>query len=85
MMNHGLMQVAEIRSKISQIELDVRQIKQIIYILVSHIFFPLIFLASSSLLVYTYLYGLYYLNKKIISKVLKSCFLSFLINIVTLI
>lgn len=87
MMNHGLMQVAEIRSKISQIEIDVRQIKQIIFILVSHIFFPLIciFLASSSLLVYTYLYGLYYLNKKIISKVLKSCFLSFLINIVTLI
>lgn len=57
MMNHGLMQVAEIRSKISQIERDVRQIKQIIFILVSHIFFPLIciLLASSSLLVYTYM------------------------------
>lgn len=96
MMNHGLMQVAEIRSKISQIEIDVRQIRQIISILVSHIFFPLIciFLASSSLLVYTffcsnppcvYLYGLYYLNENFISNVLKSYFLSFLINIVTLI
>lgn len=56
-MNHGSMQVSEIRSKISQIELDVLQIRKIISALVSHIFTLLYayFLQSDPFSVYMYM------------------------------